>query len=89
MAVDNATLSTADNSDPFVPKYTDGTPIQWDGILRAHIDGALYEIGRYYKRKRTGLFQLQLYSSNIEQSRYPMAGLPWKPSMPFGSPLAE
>ena len=55
MAADDTTLSTADNSDPFIPKYTDGTPIQWDGNY-AHIDGALYETGRYYKR--TGLFQL-------------------------------
>ena len=55
MAADGTTLSTADNTDPFIPKYTDGTPIQWDGNY-AHIDGALYETGRYYKR--TGLFQL-------------------------------
>ena len=55
MAADATTLSTADNTDPFIPKYTDGTPIQWDGNY-AHIDGALYETGRYYKR--TGLFQL-------------------------------
>ena len=42
MAADATTLSTADNTDPFIPKYTDGTPIQWDGNY-AHIDGALYE----------------------------------------------
>ena len=34
---------------------SDGTPIKWDANY-AHIDGALYEIGRYYKR--TGLFHL-------------------------------
>ena len=40
MAIDDATLSTADTADPLVPKYTDGTPIQWDGNY-THIDGAL------------------------------------------------
>ena len=52
---DASTLSTSEHTDPFVPTYTDGTPINWDGNY-AHIDGALYETGRYYKR--TGLFQL-------------------------------
>ena len=36
MAADGTTLSTADNTDPFIPKYTDGTPIQWDGNY-AHV----------------------------------------------------
>ena len=45
MAADATTLSTADNTDPFIPRYTDGTPIVWDGNY-AHIDGALYETGR-------------------------------------------
>ena len=35
MAADGTTLSTADNTDPFIPKYTDGTPIQWDGNYAA------------------------------------------------------
>ena len=55
MAADASTLSISEHTDPFVPTYTDGTPINWDGNY-AHIDGALYETGRYYKR--TGLFQL-------------------------------
>lgn len=45
--VDNATLSTANASDPLVPTYSDKTPIVWDGN-NAHIAGALYEVGRFY-----------------------------------------
>ena len=55
--VDNATLSTANTTDPLVPTYSDKTPIVWDGN-NAYIAGALYEVGRFYKR--TGLFQLLL-----------------------------
>ena len=56
MAVDDAnTLSTAEQTDPFIPTYSDGTRIKWDGNY-AHIDAALYEVGRHYKR--AGLFQL-------------------------------
>ena len=47
--VDSNTLSTADISDPLVPIYTDKTPIIWDGNY-AHIEGLLYEVGRFYKR---------------------------------------
>ena len=54
MAADASTLSTSEHTDPLVPTYTDGTPITWDGNY-AHIDGALYETGRYYRNK--GLFQ--------------------------------
>ena len=55
--VDPATLSTANTTDPLVPTYSDKTPIVWDGN-NAHIAGALYEVGKFYKR--TGLFQLLL-----------------------------
>ena len=55
--VDTNTLSTADISDPLVPIYTDKTPILWDGNY-AHIEGLLYEVGRFYKR--TGKFQMLL-----------------------------
>ena len=41
-------------TDKCQPVYPDGTPIDWDGN-DAHIPGALYECGRFYKR--TGIFQ--------------------------------
>ena len=84
MAADASTLSTTEHTDPLVPTYTDGTPINWDGNY-AHIDGALYETGRYYKR--TGLLYSS-FSSSIAQSRCPMAESPWNPSIPYGSPQA-
>ena len=49
MAADASTLSTSERTDPLVPTYTDGTPINWDGNY-AHIDGALYETQRPPKR---------------------------------------
>ena len=47
---DNNTVKT----DILIPVYLDKTPILWDGN-DAHIEGLLFDVGRYYKR--TGLFQ--------------------------------
>ena len=73
MAADATTLSTADNTDPFIPKYTDGTPIQWDGNY-AHIDGALYVLrdGPLLQTHRPA-YCYSSFSSSIALSHCPMA----------------
>ena len=43
MAADASTLSTSERTDPLVPTYTDGTPINWDGNY-AHIDGCVVSL---------------------------------------------
>ena len=51
---ESSTLSHNNVTDRNQPTYPDGTPIQWDGI-DAHIDGILFETGKFYKRN--GQFQ--------------------------------
>ena len=51
---ESSTLSHNNVTDRNQPTYPDGTPIQWDGI-DAHIDGNLFETGKFYKRN--GKFQ--------------------------------
>ena len=48
------TKSTATNSDILVPTDTDKQPIVWPSNNDAHLEGTLYEVGRYLKR--TGIF---------------------------------
>ena len=49
---ETSTLSTPISS--FIPSYTDGSVIIWDGNP-AHLEGLLYEVGKFFRR--SGYFQ--------------------------------
>ena len=44
---ETSTLSTPISS--FIPSYTDGSVIIWDGNP-AHLEGLLYEVGKFFRR---------------------------------------
>ena len=47
------TTTPSVKADTLAPVYLDGTPIIWDGN-DAHIEGLLYDIGRFYMRTPGG-----------------------------------
>ncbi|KOO53629.1 hypothetical protein Ctob_016592, partial [Chrysochromulina tobinii] len=51
---DDSTLSDT-IIDKLAPTTADGTPLVWSSDNEAHLDGLLFEVGKFYKRK--GLFQ--------------------------------
>ena len=51
---DDSTLSDT-IIDKLAPTTADGTPLVWSSDNEAHLDGLIFEVGKFYKRK--GLFQ--------------------------------
>jgi hypothetical protein len=53
-ADDDSTLSDT-IIDKLAPTTADGIPLVWSSDNEAHLEGLLFEVGKFYKRK--GLFQ--------------------------------